>query len=54
MRIGLVSALFILLYFIFIGWAVYLCERELDRLLGTHLVEFPSYQYKLPSTGRTD
>jgi TM2 domain-containing membrane protein YozV len=53
LRIGLISALVILLYFLLIGWAVCLCERQLDKLFGTYLTELPPYQPPLPSPGRT-
>ncbi len=51
MRIGLVSALFIVLYFLLIGWAVHLCELEFCRFFGAR-IEFPRYQHLLPAPGR--
>ena len=53
MRIGLVSALFIVLYLLLIGWAVSICELELYRFFETR-IEFPPYQHLLPAPGRAD
>jgi hypothetical protein len=50
-RIGLVSALFIVLYFLLIGWAVSICELEFYRFIGAS-IEFPPYQHLLPAPGR--
>lgn len=47
MRIGLVSALFIVLYFLLIGWAVHICELEFNRRFGAY-IELPPYQPLLP------
>jgi hypothetical protein len=51
MRIGLVSALQIVLYFLLIGWAISICELEFYRLIGA-CIEFPPYQHLLPAPGR--
>ena len=50
MRIGLVSALFIVLYFLLIGWAVSICELEFYRFIGA-CIEFPPSQHLLPAPG---
>ena len=51
MRISLVSILFIVLYFLLIGWAVSICELEFYRFFETY-IEFPPCQLLLPAPGR--
>jgi hypothetical protein len=51
LRIGLVSALFIVLYFLLISWAVSICELEFYRLFEA-CIEFPPYRRLLPPPGR--
>lgn len=51
MRISLVGALLIVLYFLLIGWAVQICQREFYRLFEAS-IEFPPYQHLLPAPGR--
>lgn len=51
MRIGLVSTLFIVLYFLLIGWAVSICELEFHRFFET-CIEFRPYQHLLPAPRR--
>jgi hypothetical protein len=38
-----------LLYFLLIGWAVFLLEIELDRLFGFHFIEVPDTEGRLLS-----
>jgi hypothetical protein len=47
LRISLISALVILLYFLLIGWAVFFLEKELDRLFGPHFIEVPNTEGRL-------
>jgi hypothetical protein len=51
LRIALVSALFITLYFLLIGWAISICELEFYRFFGAS-IEFPPYQHLLPPPGQ--
>jgi hypothetical protein len=52
-RIGLVSALVIVLYFLLIGWAVSICELEFRRFVGAR-IEFPPHQHLLPAPGQVN
>jgi hypothetical protein len=47
MRQILIRVLGFLLPLLLIAWAVYLCEREFNRLFGAYLVEIPETDGRL-------
>lgn len=51
MRIGILGALLIVLYFLLIGWAISICELEFYRFVDAY-IEFPPNQHLLPAPGR--
>ena len=53
MRIGLVGGVLVFLYFVLIGWAVFLLEKELTKLCGACLIELPSTDRLLSAPGST-